>query len=91
MSEAQSHEEKLRALGIPKGANVTFIDMGRGEGVRKTAGWTDEQIRAKSVADIDQMISQNEKAAQGLRRALEDQENRLAGLRMVRQRRLDLG
>mgnify|MGYP001058433334 CR=1 FL=1 len=84
-------EAKMRALGIPKGANVTFIDMGRGEAERKTAGWTDKQILSKSIAQLDQEITQNEKAAQGLRDALKGQEDRLAGLRMVRFRRSELG
>ena len=84
-------EAQMKALGIPLGADVTFIDMGRGKPPRTTGGWTDDQIQSKSLAEIDTIVTQNEKAAQGLRDALRGQEERLASLRMVRQRRLELG
>lgn len=84
-------EAKMRALGIPLGSNVSFIDMGRGRPPRTTGGWTDAQIAAKSLDDIDALIRQNEKAAQGLRDALHEQEQRVASLRMVRIRRVELG
>jgi hypothetical protein len=84
-------EAQMRAMNIPLGANVTFIEMGPGRPPRTTGGWTDEQIQAKTLVEIDALITQNEKAAQGLREALKGQEDRLMSLRMVRQRRIDLG
>lgn len=84
-------EAKMRAMGIPLGSDVSFIDMGRGRPPRTTGGWTDEQIQQKSLEELDTMISQNEKAAQGLRDALKEQEDRLIALRMVRHRRVELG
>ena len=76
-------------------SHAVYIDMdapgAKGPAVRTTAGWTDDQIRGKSLDYFDAQIASNAKAIEGLRKSLRDLETRDGDLRLIRQRRLALG
>lgn len=85
-------EAQLRkTLRIPPNAALTVIDMGEGKVEPKTAGWTDTQIRNKTVADFDLQINSEELAVQKLRETVKAQEDRINDLRRIRARRMELG
>jgi hypothetical protein len=76
---------------LRKNPNATFLELGNGAVMRKTAGWTDEQIRGKSLKELDSMITQGELATAKLRETLTGEEARIQGLRLVRARKVELG
>jgi hypothetical protein len=84
-------KEQREALGIPVGADVTYIDMGPGKVERKTAGFTDAQISEKTLAEIDAMIHSGQLAIDKLRETVRDQEDRVNGYRRIRERKVELG
>ena len=85
-------EAQLRkTLGIPPNAALTVIDMGEGKVEPKTAGWTDTQIRNKTIAEFDLQINSEELAVEKLRQTVKTQESRISDLRRIRARRLELG
>lgn len=86
-----AEEADLRKkLGIPVGANVTFIDMGPGKPPRKTYGWTDEQVKNKTIEELDKMLESSKKVADKLRSALKEEEERFAGFTMIKLRNIEL-
>ena len=83
-------EEKM-ALGIPVKAEGVFLHIPKKEPEILTAGWTDDQIRAKSMQELDAMIASGEKGIQSLRDTLTSEQNRVDDLRRVKGRKLALG
>jgi len=90
-----SREERdaRKALNIPLGADVTFVDMDSNpdKHERKTAGWTDDQVRNKEMSEIDQMIASAQKVVDSLQQTIQEQQGRIADLRLIRNRKLELG
>tara|TARA_R110000772_G_scaffold30806_10_gene76515 strand:+ start:3701 stop:3979 length:279 start_codon:yes stop_codon:yes gene_type:complete len=85
--------ENRKQLGIPEGSNITFIDL---DAQRKppeimTAGWTDTQIRNKTIDEIDGMIKQNDLAVASLEQTLATQRNMVHNLQQIRQRKITIG
>ena len=83
--------EMRKMYGIPPNAKVTLIDMGPGKAEPTTEGWTDDQIRGKSIDDLNSLISQNELALKIQRESIEKQQKVVDGLMRVRQRKIDIG
>jgi hypothetical protein len=61
------------------------------EGAPTTGGWTDEQIRGKSLEEIDQLIEMNDLALDAQRTVVFTQEEVVTNLRRVRARKIKLG
>jgi hypothetical protein len=74
------------------GSDVTYIDLDRQQKPPEptTAGWTDEQIRAKPLGEIDAMISSGQLGVDQLRTTIITEEQRIADLHRVRNRKIDL-
>ena len=85
--------ENRKQLGIPVKADVTWIDLDEQQEPPEvvTAGWTDTQIKNKSLEDIDSLIKQNELAAESLMKTYTTQIEQVNKLKQVRHRKLILG
>jgi hypothetical protein len=69
---------------------ILYLDLGKGEVDRRTAGWTDKQIHNY---DRGQLISQLESAQvvlDTLRENVRDQENRMRDLERILRRKQEL-
>lgn len=94
VSKMSADEKAMREkLGIPMGASLTLIDMDANPDKyeRKTAGWTDEQIKNKTVAEFDAMINSAQLAIDSLEATVRDQKERVVDLQRIRGRRTELG
>lgn len=80
-----------KKLGISLTAQGTYLDLGPAQVELLTAGWTDEQIQAKSMDEIDAMIRSGEQGLASLRTTVSAEEDRIGGLRQIRNRKLSLG
>lgn len=88
------HERELeirRKLGIPPSASLQVVDMGEGVVEPRTEGWTDAQIKDKSLQQLETMISQGMKGVEGLQKALTEQLGRVTSLQKIRDRKLIVG
>jgi len=86
MTDAEKKE-----LGIPLKAEGTFLHIPKIEPEILTAGWTDAQISAKSMKELDAMIESGLKGVESLRDTVRKEEARIDDLRRVRGRKLALG
>ena len=88
-----SEDELRKKLNIPKGTQVTLIDLDaqREPEEMVTAGWRDSQIKAKTLEDIDALIRQNELSVESLEKTIAQQRDLIHGLRQVRNRKLLIG
>ena len=87
-------ERQIRKeLSIPMGSDVQIIDLDaqRQPPEMVTAGWTDTQIRNKSLAEIEDLIRQNELAVESMGKAIAQQRNQINNIKAVRQRKLIIG
>jgi hypothetical protein len=86
-----SEKEKAlrKKLNIPMGAELTLLELEPDIEVL-TEGWTDEQIRNKSAADFDQMISSAELGIDKMEETIMGERKRIRSLRKLRARRLEL-
>ena len=84
-------DEEKKALGIPLNAEGTFLHIPKIEPEILTAGWTDDQIRAKSMTELDAMIDSGLKGIKSLEATLNAERNRVDDLRRVKGRKLALG
>lgn len=84
-------DEQKKKLGIPLKADGVYLDIPKKQPEILTAGWTDEQIRAKSIQEIDAMISSGEKGIESLKATVRAEEARIDDMRRVRGRKLALG
>jgi hypothetical protein len=85
--------ELRKKLNIPKGANVTLIDLDAQKKPPEvvTGGWTDTQIRGKTLKEIESIVRQNELAETSMETALASHRETLHSMRQVRARKLILG
>ncbi len=84
-------DEEKRELGIPLKAEGVYLHIPKQEPEVLTAGWTDDQIRAKSMQELDAMIVTGEKGLQNLKDTVRKEEARIDDLRRVKGRKLALG
>ena len=56
-----------------------------------TAGWTDTQIRGKSLAEIQAQIDTGEKGLASLKETIRAEEKRVDDLRLIKARKLQIG
>jgi len=88
-------QEDFEAIHGKLPAHATYIDLddpaNQVPPERITAGWSDTQIASKSLTEIDAMINSGELAISNMRDTLYAEEERISGLRQVRQRKLALG
>ena len=94
VSNMSEDEKQMRKkLGIPMGASLQLIDMDANPDKyeRKTAGWTDEQIKNKTVAEFDAMINSAQLAIENLEDTVREQKERAMDLQRIRGRRVELG
>ena len=87
-------EKNIRKrLGIPMKTDVQIIDLDEQQKPPEmvTAGWTDTQIKAKTVKDIELLIKQNELALDAIEQTAAGQRQTINNLRQVRQRKLLIG
>jgi hypothetical protein len=90
LSKMSEKEKALRKkLNIPMGAELTLLELEPDIEVL-TEGWTDEQIRNKSAADFDQMISSAELGIDKMEETIMGERKRIRSLRKLRARRLEL-
>lgn len=87
----ETEEGVRKHLKIAPNASVTVLALGEGEIPVKTAGWSDDQINAKSMVEIETMIRSGELAVENLRQTIAAEEERISGLRLVKQRKIALG
>jgi phage terminase large subunit-like protein len=69
--------------------DVTYVDLDAQKPVL-TSGWTDEQILGKTPQQLKGMIRQGEKAVAIMQQNIEREEQRIASLRLVLARRMEL-
>lgn len=87
-------EKSIRKrLGIPMNSDVQIIDLDEQQKPPEvmTAGWSDTQIKGKSVEEIESLIKQNELALDSLEQTVANQRQMINDLRQVRQRKLLIG
>lgn len=84
-------DDEKKALGIPVKAEGVFLHIPKKQPEILTAGWTDDQIRAKSIQELDAMIASGEKGIENLRSTLNAEMARVDDLRRVKGRKLALG
>lgn len=87
-------ERQIRKrLGIPMNSDVTIIDLDEQQKPPETvtAGWTDTQIKNKSIQEIDLLISQNELALETMEKSVAQQRDNINGLKQVRWRKHQIG
>lgn len=87
-------EKNIRKrLGIPMNSDVQIIDLDEQQKPPEvmTAGWSDTQIKGKSVEEIESLIKQNELALDSLEQTVANQRQTINNLRQVRQRKLLIG
>jgi hypothetical protein len=79
-------------IKIPKGANVTYIDLDaqRVEEVI-TGGWTDDQIKAKSIEQINELLSQAKTVLKILEDNVSEQRTRVYDLEAILNRKIFVG
>jgi len=82
-------DELRKKLGLSE--KTALVDMGKGQVETVTAGWTDAQIKAKALSQIDDLILQSEKAISKLQYTLDVERERKLGLQQVRDRKLKIG
>lgn len=58
---------------------------------RETAGWTDTQIRNRSMQSIDADIASGEAGIDALQAQLDGERQRVMGLRQIKKRKKQLG
>jgi hypothetical protein len=91
ISKMSDKEKRLRRqLNIPLGANVTLLEL-EPDIERLTEGWTDDQIKGKSVSQFEQMINSAELGIEKMQETINQEQARIRSLRRLRQRRLELG
>lgn len=78
---------------LPPGTTYLDLDarVARAPQEPVTAGWTDTQIRGKPLAEIDQMIASGEAGIDNLASMLQAERQRVDDLRLIRQRKIQLG
>ena len=81
-------EEKYGKLG----SNAVYIDLDEQKTPPEpvTAGWTDTQIRNKSLEEIDSMIASGDAGILNLTQTLDNEIKRIDDLRRIRKRKLEL-
>jgi len=85
--------EAFEAIHGRLGGNVMYIDLDEQQEPPepKTAGWTDTQIKAKPMSEIEAMIKTGEMGLESLRETLTKEEDRVSGLRRIRSRKTEVG
>jgi len=85
-------KEEFEKLNGKLGENVTYIDLDEQQVPPEptTCGWTDTQIRNKSLKEFDAMISSGELGIASLKQTLDTEVQRIEDLRRVRNRKTDL-
>jgi hypothetical protein len=84
--------EEFEKLNGKLSDNVTYIDLDEQQVPPEptTCGWTDTQIRNKSLEEFDAMISSGEMGIASLQQTLDNEVKRIEDLRRVRNRKTDL-
>lgn len=74
------------------GSNVVYIDLDEQQvpPEPETAGWTDTQIRNKSLEELDAMISSGDLGVENLKQTLDTEIERVEDLRRIRKRKLEI-
>jgi hypothetical protein len=73
-------------------ANAIYLDLDETKTIeRKTKGWTDEQIKNKTLAQFDEMLRTADLAIKNLEDAAEGERQRRQDLLAIRNRRTELG
>ena len=85
-------KEDFEAVHGKLGDNVSYIDLDEQQSPPEpmTCGWTDSQIRNKSLEEFDAMISSGDLGIASLKQTLDTEVQRIEDLRRVRNRKLDL-
>lgn len=85
-------KEEFEKLNGKLGGDVLYIDLDEQQTPPEptTCGWTDTQIRNKSLEEFDAMISSGEMGIASLRQTLDNEVQRISDLRRVRNRKTDL-
>lgn len=83
--------DKAKLKAQVERAGGTYLDLGAGIVEMTTEGWTDTQIRGKSIKDLDLMISQHQKVLKTMQDNLRAQQGRIDSLQLIRNRKLVVG
>lgn len=71
--------------------SITFMHLGEGVKEITTDGWTDTQIKNKTLAELDAMIQQHETVLETLEETLREQRNRIRQFERIRRRKEEIG
>lgn len=88
-----SETDLRQKLGIPPNADVVVIDLDadrESKGARLTSGWTDEQIRAKSLTELEQMAENQAHLVRTLTDTIDTERVRLQSFEALVSRRREL-
>lgn len=85
--------ELRKKLNIPAGGNITLIDLDAQKKPPEvvTAGWTDTQIRGRTITEIELLVSQSELALASMQKSLAAQRQIAHNMRQVLERKKTLG
>jgi len=85
-------QEEFEKLHGKLGENTVYIDLDEQQAPPEptTCGWTDDQIRNKSLKEFDAMISSGELGIASLQQTIDTEVKRIDDLRRVRNRKTDL-
>jgi hypothetical protein len=85
-------QQEFEKLHGKLGDNITYIDLDEQQELPEptTCGWTDTQIRNKSLEEFDAMISSGDMGIASLKQTLNNEVQRIDDLRRVRNRKTDL-
>lgn len=85
-------KEEFEKLHGKLSDDVAYIDLDEQQAPPEptTCGWTDTQIRNKSLKEFDSMISSGELGIASLQQTLDNEVKRIDDLRRVRNRKTDL-
>jgi len=80
--------EKVHGKLAPNVVYIDLDDQPKAPPEVVTAGWTDTQLRAKSLPELDAMIASGEMALTNLRNIVDTEVERIEGLKKARSRKL---
>ena len=86
-------EAKIREqLGIPNGADVQIIDLDAQRVVEVvTGGWNDEQIKNKSMEELEAMLTQNTLTLRNLEQHTDIQRDMVNNFKAILKRKVLIG
>jgi len=83
--------EEMTGRKLAPGTTYIDLDEQQAEPEPTFGGWTDSQIKNKPLDQIEAMIRSGELGLEKLRETIANEEARIDDLRLIKQRKLQLG